>query len=99
LQEITDIILDKVNNEETIQAELDSRGLYGLMGTLKTVVDLATKLKELNLKERKEERESIMQSNEVMNDNFENAIVDWVEKHEDMDIMALIEPDSIGAVA
>lgn len=100
LNDITNLILDKINNKEVIDNEMQkNNGLYTLVGALKTIVDLASKVKELSLKERKEERESIMQTNDIMNDNFENAIVDWVEKHEDVDILSLIEPDSVGAVA
>lgn len=100
LQEISDRILDKINTDEVIDNEMQkNNGLYTLVGTLKTIVDIASKIKDLNIKERKEDRESIMQSNEIMNDNFENAIVDWVEKHDDVDIMSLVEPDSIGATA
>ena len=96
LKQITDKILDLVNDEEVLRRELeDGRGMHQLIGTLKTVVDIAVRVKETNIKQQREDRESIMQDNEVMNDNFEVAIAEWVEKHEDMDVLALIEKDSL----
>ena len=93
-RQIVDKILSKLNSEDILDAELKKGGFRNVVGAMKVVIDNGIALSRDNREAQKAEQEKILNTTEIQNDNFENAIMEFVKERK-IDPEELIEPDSL----
>jgi len=93
-RQIVNKILDIINDDKQLETELKRGGFRNVVGAMKVVIDNNISLSRDKREEDKAQQERILNNNEVQNDNFENAIMDFVKEHR-ISPEELIEPDSL----
>jgi IS30 family transposase len=95
LTSITGKILELFNSDEELEKEIQKGGLKSLATIYGVLADKVIRVSDLHLRVEKQTFDTIMNSSETMNDNFEKAIVDSLQSFNSNNTTALIEPDSI----
>jgi len=95
MHSIASRILNLFDDEEQLTKEIDKNGLRSLATVFGVISDKALKAKELVIKEDKAEQDKILNTTEIMNDNFETAILNSLKEFRSKDIDVLIEKDSL----
>lgn len=95
LTSITGKILELFNNDEELKREIQKSGLKSLATIYGVLADKVIRVSDLHLRVEKQTFDTIMNSSETMNDNFEKAIIDSLKSFNSNNTTALIEPDSI----
>lgn len=94
LSQITGKILDYFNDDKELKREINKAGLKSLATVLGVLSDKTIKANELQIKKDQAEQSKILNTTEVMNDNFESAMMEAVQKPR-VDYKELIEEDSL----
>lgn len=94
-RQILDKVLDIINDDVRLEAELSKQnGFRNIVGAMKIVIDTGATANKDKREHDKAEQESILNTTEVMNDNFEIAMMKAVETPLE-DYHSLIEEDSL----
>lgn len=97
LASITGKILDHFDNDIELKNEIKRGGLKSLATVLGVLSDKTIKANELQIKKDQAEQHKILNTTEIMNDNFESAMMEAVSKPR-VDYKDLIEEDSLQEV-
>ncbi len=94
--QIVDKILTILNDEKALEKELKkNNGFRNIVGAMKVMIDTGATANR-DMRERdKAEQENILNTTEVMNDNFENAMMKAIKDIESINFDELIEEDSL----
>lgn len=97
-RQILDKVLAIINDNKTLEMELAKpNGFRNLVGAMKVVIDNGISARKDQREEEKAEQENMLNTTEVQNDNFENAIMNFVTNKK-IDVDTLIEPDSLESI-
>jgi len=95
-RQIVNKVLDILNDDARLELELTKpQGFRNLVGAMKVVIDTGATANRDMREHDKAEQDNILNTTEVMNDNFETAMIDAVKKIETMEFDELIEEDSL----
>lgn len=93
-RQIVNKILDIINDDKQLETELKRGGFRNVVGAMKVVIDNNISLSRDQREQDKANQDNMLNTTEIQNDNFENAIMDFV-KNKHIEVDGLIEPDSL----